>query len=337
MPNPGDYIFALADFVSRDYDVPYGKKGYSMIETDVLVSVVIPTYSRPVFLKRCIGSVMSQTYKNIEIIVVDDNDPDTEARRETELVMQSFADIRNITYLKHDHNINGSAARNTGWRHSHGQYITFIDDDDAIEPGKIAKQVECLEQLDPSWGACYTGYRLFKEHGDPQISSEKRFGDCYVAALMRTMFMGSGSNLFLRKSVVDEVNGYDETFVRNQDIEFLVRVTEKYKLAYVDEVLLTIYQEGVRPDRTFAQLESIAEHYLSKFKERIDCLEPKDKERVYAVISLERCRVAFYKKEYRKGLKLLKDNKVKLKYQLKYCKYLLHRQLTGKSYGFDGL
>ena len=308
-----------------------------MVEKDILVSVVIPTYHRPVFLKRCIDSVLDQTYRNIEIIVVDDNDPETEARRETELVMQAYAAVENITYLQHDHNKNGSAARNTGWRNSHGKYITFIDDDDAIARTKIEKQVQCLERLDPSWGACYTGYRLFKEHGDPQISSEKRFGDCYVAALMRTMFMGSGSNLFLRKSVVDEVNGYDETFIRNQDIEFLVRVLEKYKLAHVDEVLLTIYQEGERPDRSFEQMESISQHYLSKFKDRIDLLESGDRERVYSVISLERCRGAFYKKKYLQGLKILKENKVKLKYQVKYCKYLIHRKLTGKSYGFDGL
>lgn len=308
-----------------------------MVKKDILVSVVIPTYNRPVFLKRCIDSVINQTYKNIEIIVVDDNDPMTDARRETELVMSAYAGINNIVYLRHDCNKNGSAARNTGWRYAHGKYITFVDDDDVIECAKIEKQVECLEHLDPSWGACYTGYRLFKEHGDPQISSEKRFGDCYVAALMRTMFMGSGSNLFLRKSVVDEVNGYDESFIRNQDIEFLVRVLEKYKLAYVDEMLLTIYQEGERPNRSIEQLESISQHYLSKFKDRIDLLEAGDRERVYSVIALERCRGAFYKRKYWKGLKILKDNRVKLKYQVKYCKYLLHRKLTGKSYGFDGL
>ena len=308
-----------------------------MVEKDILVSVVIPTYRRPVFLKRCIDSVLDQTHKNIEIIVVDDNDPETEARRETEQVMQAYAAVENITYLQHEHNKNGSAARNTGWRNAHGKYITFIDDDDAIAQTKIEKQVQCLESLDPSWGACYTGYRLFKEHGDPQTSSEKRSGDCYVAALMRTMFMGSGSNLFLRKSVVDEVNGYDETFIRNQDIEFLVRVLEKYKLAHVDEFLLTIYQEGERPDRSFEQLEGVNQHYLSKFKDRIDRLEPGDRERVYSVISLERCRVAFYKKKFSQGLKILRENKVKLKYRVKYCKYLLHRKLTGKSYGFDGL
>ena len=64
------------------------------MEKDMLVSVVIPTYHRPVFLKRCIDSVLDQTYKNIEIIVVDDNDPKTEARKETELVMQALITLR---------------------------------------------------------------------------------------------------------------------------------------------------------------------------------------------------------------------------------------------------
>ena len=308
-----------------------------MVKKDILVSVIIPTYKRPVYLKRCIDSVINQTYKNIEIIVVDDNDPETDARRETEQVMGSYTGIDNVTYLKHDHNKNGSAARNTGWRNSHGKYITFIDDDDVMASTRIEKMTACLEHLDSSWGACYTGSRLLKEYGDPQISSEKRFGDCYVAALMRTLYIRGGSNLFLRKSVVDEINGYDESFIRNQDIEFLVRVLEKYKLAYVDEVLLTIYQEGERPVFSYEKLESISQHYLSKFRKRIDALPPEDRSRVYSVIALERCRGAFTARKYWKGVKILIDNKVKLKYQVKYCIYLIHRKLTGKSYGFDGL
>ena len=102
-------------------------------------------------------------------------------------------------------------------------------------------------------------------------------------------------------------------------------------------MLLTIYQEGERPNRSYEQMEQTAQHYLSKFSERIDALQPDDRERVYSVISLERCRKAFYKKKYLEGLKILKENKVKLKYPVKYCKYLIHRKLTHKSYGFDGL
>lgn len=273
-----------------------------------LVSVIIPTYSRPVFLKRCIDSVLNQSYSNIEVFVVDDNNPDTDARHETEKTMTTYMDNPKVTYLQHDRNKNGSAARNTGWRESNGEYITFLDDDDVIEATKIEKQVSCLEALDHSWGMCYTGYRLIKEHGDNQISSEKRSGNCYVDALMRTMFMGSGSNLFLRKCVVDEINGYDESFQRNQDIEFLVRACEHYKLAYVDEVLLTIYQEGNRASRSFEQIDGYTQHYLEKFKDRINNLDPSERERVIAVISLERFRVSVMKKQTKAGLKILKEN-----------------------------
>lgn len=301
-----------------------------------LVSIVVPTYGRPNFLKRCIDSILEQTYKNIEIIIVDDNDPDTEARIATEKVMHQYEKNSLIIYLQHDKNRNGSAARNTGWKRASGKYITFIDDDDEISEKKIEKQVECLEKLDDSWGACYTGYRLVKEHGQNQISTEKRSGDCYVDALMRTMFMGSGSNLFLRKKVVDEINGYDESFIRNQDIEFMARALEHHKLAYIDEVLLTIHQEGERKGRTFEEIEKYTKHYLEKFSERIEHLEKNEKKRVVAVISLERFRIALYKKRYIDGIKILKENHVSVAYFIKYIIYLMKRVITKKSYGFKG-
>lgn len=301
-----------------------------------LVSVVIPTYNRPVYLKRCIESVLAQTYNNIEILVVDDNNPNTESRILTEQVMCMFLKNYKIKYIQHENNKNGSAARNTGWKHASGKYITYLDDDDVISVTKIQKQVECLEKLDDTWGCCYTGYKLIKEHGDYQISTEKRQGNCYIDALMRTMYMGSGSNLFLRKKVVDEINGYDESFQRNQDIEFLTRVLERYKIAYVDDILLTIYQEGERTERTFEEIESYTEHYLTCFKNKINSLPSREKERVISVISLERCRMAFYKKRYRMGIRILEQNHIKIRYIVRYVVYLLKRKITHQSYGFQG-
>ena len=205
-------------------------------------------------------------------------------------------------------------------------------------PEKIQRQVECLQKLDDSWGACYTGYRLIKYNGRNQTSCENKSGYCYIDALMRTLFMGSGSNLLLRKRVVDEINGYDESFVRNQDIEFLVRVLEKYKLAYVDEVLLTIYQDSDRiSDKNFETLDLYTMHYLECFMPRIYKLEKEDRVRVLSVISLERCRIAFYKKKYIVGLKILKENNVPLLYIFRYVRYLLRRFITKQSYGFNGL
>lgn len=153
---------------------------------------------------------------------------------------------------------------------------------------------------------------------------------------MRTMFMGSGSNLLLRKSVVDLVNGYDESFKRNQDIEFLVRVLEHKKIAYVDEVLLTIYQEGNRVVRSFEELDGYAKYYIDRFSERIEALDKKDKLKVMSVISLERDRAAIAKKEASKAVDILVENKVLFSYICKYVIYIIYRCITHKSVGFDG-
>ena len=95
-----------------------------------LVSVIIPTYKRPDYLDRAIDSVLNQTYNNIEIIVVDDNNPNTEGRERTEKIMRRYENNPHVIYIKHEYNKNGSAARNTGFKASHGVYLAFLDDDD---------------------------------------------------------------------------------------------------------------------------------------------------------------------------------------------------------------
>lgn len=299
-----------------------------------LVSVVIPTYKRPILLKRAIESVLKQTYKNIEIIVVDDNNPNTPEREQTSKIVDEFISDDRVIYLMHEYNRNGSAARNTGWKAAKGEYITFLDDDDEISPQRLEKQINYLEQLDDSWGACYTAYHVLRPNGSIQKSFRHKIGDVYIQALMRTLFMGSGSNLLLRKSVVDEVQGYDESFRRNQDIEFMVRVFEKYKLGCVPEDLLTIHFEVRQFKQTFDFSDKISQYYMKRFEQRIQALPPKDRRRVIDVISLERCRDAFNYRNFQDGLKILVSNRVRLNSIIRYGFYLLHRIITKQSYGF---
>jgi glycosyltransferase involved in cell wall biosynthesis len=249
-----------------------------------LVSVVIPTYKRPNNLDRALKSVLSQSYSNIEIKIVDDNDSNSIERKETAILIEQYKSCDRIEYIQHESNKGGSVARNTGWKKSKGEYITFLDDDDEISKDKIKKQVECLEQLDKTWGACYTAYKVIKTDRKYQISNEHRSGNLYLYALMRTFFMGSGSNLFLRKSVVDEINGYDESFVRNQDIEFMARALEYNKVAYIDEVLLTIHFEIRDIKRNFYQLEEYTNHYLKVFYPRIQKLSDRNRKKVLELI-----------------------------------------------------
>ena len=298
-----------------------------------LVSIVIPTFKRPDFLKRTLESVLKQTYENIEIIVVDDNNKDIN-RTKTENIMDNYSNYINIIYIKHEKNKGGSAARNTGWKNSNGKYITFIDDDDEIDENKILRQVECLEKLDNSWGVCYTSYHVLKPGNKIIYSAEKRSGELYVESLARTLFMGSGSNLLLRKSIVDFIGGYDESFIRNQDIEFLVRVLEITKIAYVDEDLLTVHLDENRKKMSWENYELYTKHYLDNFSNRIDLLNPKNKKRVKNVISLECARVAMSFGYANKSISILYKNKVSIKAIFLYLLYILDRLINKKSYGF---
>lgn len=301
-----------------------------------LVSVIIPTYGRPEFITRCIDSALNQTYPNIEVIVVDDNNPDTPERAETEKSMEIYSSNPKVKYLKHEKNKNGSAARNTGIRAASGEYLAFLDDDDEVMPERFEKCINKLESMDDSYGMVYTGYIIQKPNGESEKSSEKRNGDCYLYALMRTFFICAGSNLLIKKSIADEINGFDESFRRNQDIEFLARALEHYKIAYVDEYLLKINQKGTRTKRTYEQVDSCATFFLEKFTPRLNKLDKKDRQRVISVVSLERFRVALFRKKPVRGFKILIENHVSPVYFMRYVRYLTKRVATKSATGFDG-
>lgn len=90
------------------------------------ITVIVPTYGEPKFLDKAIQSVQNQTYEDWEMIIVDDNNPDTEARIATEsIVMEYLKNDERIHYIKHPQNRNGAAARNTGIAQAKGEYIAF--------------------------------------------------------------------------------------------------------------------------------------------------------------------------------------------------------------------
>jgi glycosyltransferase involved in cell wall biosynthesis len=303
-----------------------------MMKDKKLVSVIIPTYKRPDTLPRALESVLKQSYNNIEIIVVDDNDPEWHERVLTEQLMESYLN-QNVHYVKHERNKNGSAARNTGFRHSKGAYIMFLDDDDEFTEHKVEEQVKKLDALDKSWGACYTNY-VRKKNGKVIVrGAEKREGALLSEELMRNLFVHAGSNLMIRREVVEEINGFDESFTRNQDVEFLTRILMKYKLAYVDIVGLIVHvSDKVKPNINF---EKITTEYLSKFYSYIDILEKKDRDNVYRMINLQLFRnFLLTKGKRKKAISLIVKNDISFILALRYIFHLITRKVTKKAYGF---
>ncbi|MGD9677342.1 MAG: glycosyltransferase family 2 protein [Vulcanibacillus sp.] len=299
-----------------------------------LVSVIIPTYKRADTLPRAIKSVLNQKYSNIEIVVVDDNSPDSVDRRLTEKAMEQFLEYSKVNYIKHEKNKNGSAARNTGFRNSNGDFIMFLDDDDEFINDKITSQVAKLESIDNSWGACYTNYVRKKDGKIVVYGAEKKEGTLFKEELMRNLFIHAGSNLMVRRSVVQEVNGFDESFQRNQDVEFLTRVLMKYKLAYVDGVGLIVHVHENKIGKE--KFEEITVDYLNKFSSFINKLENEDKDMIYKMINLQLIRYFLTTKGKRiKAYSLIKNGNLNCFLLIRYLTHLLVRKFTKRAYGFD--
>lgn len=199
------------------------------------VSVIIPTFKRSDFLCRAIDSVLKQTYKNIEIIVVDDNGNDSVYRLENENKLKKYGN--KIVFLKHEVNKNGAAARNTGLNYATGDYISFLDDDDIYVSNRIEKMVKTLEE-NLEYDGCYSNV-AFSYYGKIyDVLNTKGDGNFQLNTLKMENVIGTGSNLFFRREIVNKIGLFDVKFLRNQDIEYLIRFFEYGKIKEIDEVLV---------------------------------------------------------------------------------------------------
>lgn len=245
------------------------------------VSVIIPTYSRPQNLLRAINSALNQTYRNIEVIVVDDNGKDTPYQIETENCIKDLIAAGKITYIKHDVNKNGSAARNTGLKACTGDYYTFLDDDDYLYPQKIEKQIQALQD-NKDCDMVYCGY---EKKGDNDVilsrCSPHENGNLQLPLLKKSWGFGSGSNPLFTKAVYEKIGLFDETYIRHQDLEYMVRAFRYFNICVVPDILLTKYvnSNSVRPD--IKRYEKVKEKFLSDFYEDIAKYGFKEKNKVF--------------------------------------------------------
>jgi len=227
---------------------------------DPKVSVIIPTYNRAQSLSRSIQSVLGQTYKNFELIIVDDGSEDN-----IEEVIRGFNDSR-IKYFRHDVNLGGSAARNTGIKNSTGEYVAFLDSDDEWLEKKLELQVRAMESR-PSddWGGAYCSY-IYTDRKNGLVKAEK-YGNLKKDLLKQEASFCAGSTLLVSKSVIDNIGLFDENFKRHQDLEFLVRFFRRYNILSVKEPLVKINGHSKISGAIIAEAK---EQYLSKFETDIN-------------------------------------------------------------------
>lgn len=208
------------------------------MEKKPLVSVIIPTYKRSEKLDRAVRSVLNQTYTNVEVLVVSDNEPDDDYTIQAEKLVQSFQDTR-VKLVKQEHHKNGAAARNAGIKASTGEYIAFLDDDDFWDKEKLELQVPILNSLDESWGGVSCKNKIFKGGKLTHLQLGYKSGYLYKKILLRMMEV-STDTILLRKNCLVETGMFDESLLRHQEVQMLAFFTHKYKIKLLDKYLCNV-------------------------------------------------------------------------------------------------
>lgn len=191
-----------------------------------LISVIIPVYNGEETIQQTIESVLNQTFTDFELIVINDGSQD-----KTLDVISKIQEprIKVFSYL----NAGVSASRNRGVTHAAGEYISFIDADDLWTPDKLEAQIKALQE-NPQAAVAYSWTDWIDESGQI-IGKGVHFsitGDVYGRLLLND-FMGSGSNVLIRKQALAEVGCFEESLVHAEDWDLWIRLAARYHFVAV--------------------------------------------------------------------------------------------------------
>lgn len=188
---------------------------------DPIVTVYIPTYNRSALVKRAIESVLEQTEKNLEVIVVDDNSPDNTQ----EVVSEISRQYPNVRYIRNDENRGACYNRNVAIKHAKGKFVTGLDDDDYFLSHRIESFLEAWKTKHPDTIALFD---------DVTIKNSEQ----HSFELVRPDFMGLdelfvrndiGNQIFIERQVFDNGLAYDEDLKSWQDIDLWIHILSVFK------------------------------------------------------------------------------------------------------------
>jgi glycosyltransferase involved in cell wall biosynthesis len=231
--------------------------------TEPLVSIILPTYngiSRG-FLAAAVQSVLAQTYRKFELIIVDDGSTDNIAAG----CREHLKDGR--VRIVHRENGGLSAARMTGVQNATGEFIAFLDDDDRWTPEKLAKQLEFFAQCpDAKAGMVFTGVRLIDAAGHligARVKSAS--GDMYRRLVLEGNLITAPSAVMLRHSVIKEVGNFDPAMKSLEDLDLWLRVARRYHIYSMSELLTDYRLHGnTITAKSFAREEAFEQKLYEK-------------------------------------------------------------------------
>jgi len=199
-----------------------------------LVSVVIPTYNRGCEIQRCLESVLAQTYKHFEVLVVDDgSDPEDP----TEEVVRRLDDSR-LRYLRLESHTNANVARNAGIQAARGIYVAMLDSDDEWFPVHLEYRVQRMQQ--ERCDGLYGSYQVFDgvQHTPNRTRNIDRGESVVDFILRRQGGAATPTHFYTVESVRDVL--WDPELRRHQDYDFVIRYARKYRFLCDQRITVTV-------------------------------------------------------------------------------------------------
>ena len=234
--------------------------------------MVIPAYNAAGWVARAIDSALAQTYKDREILVVDDGSSDA-----TPDILRGYGDA--IRVLRQD---NGglSSARNLGIQQAQGVYVAFLDADDYWLPDKLARQVQCMRE-DATLGFCSTRTRVAGPAGEDMGSWDcaRREGSwLHTLFLRHASVAGSGSGVLARRELFERAGLFDTRLRSLEDIDMWMRLASLSGYACIDEALTVIVKS---PDSMSGNLDVMRDSALRVMHKNRHLLPPADRGRFW--------------------------------------------------------
>jgi glycosyltransferase involved in cell wall biosynthesis len=213
-------------------DRPAGEPGSAGLRGGLLCSVIIPTFNRADLVPGAVESVLVQTHRNFEVIVVDDGSTDGTAD-----ALRPYLD--RIRYIRQV-NRGLAAARNRGIKEAAGGFLAFLDSDDLYEPPFLARVLQTF-RAHPDAGAVFVAERVFDDGGPPgRVHSKRTRGLCFTPAGMisRDTGVGSGRPPVVRREWLERLGGFSETMRCAVDSEMWIRWSFHVPMVFLPEPLV---------------------------------------------------------------------------------------------------
>lgn len=251
------------------------------------ISVVIPTFNRKWSLSRAIDSVLGQSLRPQELIVVDDGSTDQTA----EWIKKTYAEHSSfLKVCRLDQNLGVSAARNRGASRASGQWVAFLDSDDEWLPNKLERQFEVLRKSDPALPLIHCNERWMRNGQllNQKQKHKKMGGDFFVPSLELCLI--SPSAVLIERDFFLAIGGFREDFIVCEDYDLWLRILAQHKVGFCEEILLI--KHGGHNDQLSQKLNAMDLYRIRSLERLVTSAElTVEKKKAALRVGLVKCQI----------------------------------------------